>query len=132
MTHRLQSVLLRFFAINLASDCLQGGFSRCQSERPVLSFPQKGIQVFPFGSPRSLRTLETIDHPMDIWAIILLFAFMVGIMGWGMNLFVNGILWYCDWREGTEINWGMETFFTLAMPFTWLYTIFLIVVLYIR
>lgn len=69
---------------------------------------------------------------MDLWAIILLFAFMVGIMGWGMNLFVNGVLWYCDWREGTEINWGLETFFTLAMPFTWLYTIFLIVVLYIR
>lgn len=69
---------------------------------------------------------------MDLWVIILVAAFMVGIMGWGMNLFINGVMWYCDWREGNQIDWGLEAFFCLAGPFAWLYTIFLIVVLYVK
>jgi hypothetical protein len=124
-------VLLSISPLILIQLALRGDF-------PVAKETGRSYPLLKRGIRSSLLALasefqeERPQRSMDIWAIILLFAFMVGIMGWGMNLFVNGILWYCDWREGTEINWGMETFFTLAMPFTWLYTIFLIVVLYIR
>jgi hypothetical protein len=67
---------------------------------------------------------------MDFWTVILLFAFMAGIMGWTMTPFCNGILWFCDWREGNPINWGMDTAFTIAVPFAWMFAIFEIVLLY--
>ncbi|HEY9788050.1 MAG TPA: hypothetical protein V6D17_21860 [Candidatus Obscuribacterales bacterium] len=69
---------------------------------------------------------------MDFWAIILVVAFMTGIMGWGMSVFTNAVYWYCEWREGNDINWGSEAFYSFAMPFAWLYSIFVIVVLYCR
>ncbi len=67
---------------------------------------------------------------MDFWASILLFAFMAGIMGWTMTPFTNAVLWYCDWRDGTDINWGLDTAFSLAVPFAWMFAIFEIVLLY--
>lgn len=125
-------MLLCFFAAEasliLTQNDLRGDFPVAKETGRSYCFLKRSTRSF-FCVGDKLCEISSL---MDIWAIILLFAFMVGIMGWGMNLFVNGVLWYCDWREGTEINWGMETFFTLAMPFTWIYTIFLIVVLYIR
>ena len=67
---------------------------------------------------------------MDFWAILLIFAFMAGIMGWTMTPFVNAVLWYCDWRDGMDINWGLDTVFTIACPFAWFFAIFEIIVLY--
>ena len=67
---------------------------------------------------------------MDIWCIILLCAFMAGIMGWTMAPFTNGILWICDWLDGNEINWGLDTAFTVAVPFAWMFAIFEILLLY--
>ncbi len=67
---------------------------------------------------------------MDLWAILILVAFMAGIMGWTMTPLMNGILWFCDWREGAPINWGLEAAFTYAVPFAWLFAIVEIILLY--
>lgn len=69
---------------------------------------------------------------MDLWTIMLLFAAMAGVMGWTMTPFCNGILWFCDWREGNQINWGMDTAFTIAVPFAWMFALFEIILLYAR
>ncbi len=69
---------------------------------------------------------------MDFWSVMLLFAFMAGIMGWTMTPFVTGILLYCDWRDGAEINWGMEAVFGIAIPFAWMFAIFEIALLYVK
>ncbi len=53
-------------------------------------------------------------------------------MGWTMTPFVNGILWYCDWREGADINWGLDTAFTIAVPFAWMFALFEIILLYCK
>jgi len=54
---------------------------------------------------------------MDFWAVLLLIAFMAGIMGWTTTPFINGVLWFCDWKDGTDINWGLDTAFSVAVPF---------------
>jgi len=69
---------------------------------------------------------------MDMWTVMLLFAFMAGIMGWGMNVFVNAVYWYCEWREGNDINWGLDTAFMVGVPFAWMFAIFEIVLLYCK
>jgi hypothetical protein len=69
---------------------------------------------------------------MDFWSIVLIFAFMAGIMGWTMVPFQNAILWYCDWKDGIDINWGMDTVFTVAVPFAWMFAIFEIILLYCK
>lgn len=70
------------------------------------------------------------DRVMDFWATLLLFAFMAGIMGWTMTPFINAVLWYCDWQDGTDINWGLDTAFSIAVPFAWMFSIFEIIMLY--
>ncbi len=67
---------------------------------------------------------------MDFWQIILLTAALAGIMGWSITPFVNGILWYCDWREGVDVPWGLEVAFTIAVPFAWIFATVEIVILY--
>ena len=69
---------------------------------------------------------------MDFWTIILLLAVMAGIMGWFMTPIVNGVLWYCDWKDGANIDWGLETAFSIAVPFAWMFAIIEIVILYHR
>jgi hypothetical protein len=69
---------------------------------------------------------------MDTWPIILIIAFLAGIMGWTMTPFTSGILWFCDWREGREPNWGIDVAFTVAVPFAWIFAIVEIYVLYIK
>ena len=44
--------------------------------------------------------------------------------------FINAILWYCDWQDGTDINWGMDTAFSVAVPFAWMFALFEIILLY--
>ena len=51
-------------------------------------------------------------------------------MGWTMTPFTNAVLWYCDWRDGTDINWGLDTAFSIAVPFAWMFAIFEIILLY--
>ena len=66
---------------------------------------------------------------MDFWTVMLLFAFMAGIMGWITTPFVNAILWYCDWRDGNDINWGLDTAFAVMLPFAWIFSIYEIILL---
>jgi hypothetical protein len=44
--------------------------------------------------------------------------------------FVNGVLWYCNMRDGDDIDWGAEVFFTLAGPLTWIFVIMELFVIY--
>ncbi len=69
---------------------------------------------------------------MDLWVVILLIALLAGIFGWGMTAFLNAIYWFCDWREGTPINWGLDVGLALAVPFAWTFSILEIMLLYIR
>ena len=67
---------------------------------------------------------------MDLWAILLTTAALCGILGWTTSLFTNGVYWFCEWREGRDINWGSDVAFTLFVPFAWLFAIFEITLLY--
>lgn len=67
---------------------------------------------------------------MDFWVVILLVVFLCGIMGWTSSIFFNAVWWYCDWREGTAINWGWDVGLSLAVPFIWVYSLLLVFVLY--
>lgn len=69
---------------------------------------------------------------MDFWSFMLLLAFMTGIMGWGVSALFNALWWYCEWREGNEINWGFDVALTLAVPFAWMFAILEIVLLYCK
>jgi hypothetical protein len=60
---------------------------------------------------------------MDMWVVILSAALLAGILGWTMTPFVNGILWFCDWREGENLNWGLNVFYAIAVPFAWLFAV---------
>ena len=69
---------------------------------------------------------------MDIWTFVLLFALLSGIMGWFMTPIVNGVLWFCDWKDGANIDWGLATAFSIAVPFAWMFAIVEIIILYHR
>ncbi len=69
---------------------------------------------------------------MDFWTLILIFAFMTGVMGWCITPFVNAVLWFCDWKDGAELDWGIEVAFTLAVPFAYFFSIMEIYVLYCK
>ncbi len=64
--------------------------------------------------------------------MLLIAAFMAGIMGWTMTPFTNGILWFCDWCDGKEVNWGLDAAFTIAVPFAWIFALFEICILYCK
>jgi hypothetical protein len=51
-------------------------------------------------------------------------------MGWTSSIFFNAVWWYCDWREGTAINWGWDVGLSLAVPFIWVFSLLEIFVLY--
>lgn len=86
------------------------------------------------GLTLSLETKKALgdkrEFEMDFWSTALLFAFMAGIMGWTMTPFTNAILWFCDWQDGVDINWGLDTAFSVAVPFAWMFAIFEIILLY--
>ena len=70
---------------------------------------------------------------MDFWSLMLIIVFIVGSGLTGslfISLFNQCILWFCDWREGADINWGWETFGFLAGPMAWMFAILEIVMLY--
>ncbi|MBI1270170.1 hypothetical protein GC174_07045 [bacterium] len=69
---------------------------------------------------------------MDIWFVFLWIAFLIGILGWPISsLFCNAVLWYCDFQDGTENNWGSNVFWLLMYPasltFAWMEIILLYV-----
>jgi len=67
---------------------------------------------------------------MDFWAGILTLVALSGLMGWTIVPFTSAVTWYCEWRDGNEINWGLDTAFTVAVPFAWIFSIFEIMLLY--
>ncbi len=77
-----------------------------------------------------LRGDQAEGKQMDIWSIILTAALLAGVWGWCMTPFVNGILWFCDWAEGVNLDWGLEVAFTIMVPFVWVFAIVEIMILY--
>lgn len=69
---------------------------------------------------------------MDLWVIILLIALLSGIFGWGVTVFVNAVYWFCEWREGNPINWGLDLGLAIGVPFAWTFSILEIMLLYMR
>jgi hypothetical protein len=69
---------------------------------------------------------------MDFWSILLIVVFLAGIMGWTMVPFTSGVAWFCKWRDGDNINWGMDIAFTIAVPFAWVFSILEIYILYAK
>ncbi|MBX9879229.1 MAG: hypothetical protein K2Y22_12285 [Candidatus Obscuribacterales bacterium] len=67
---------------------------------------------------------------MNFWHVILLFAAMAGLMGWWRLPFWNGVLWYCDWKDGADLDWGVEMFSTIAVPFAYMFAIFEIILIF--
>ena len=67
---------------------------------------------------------------MDFWTVILILVAMSGLMGWFIVPFTSAVTWYCEWRDGNDINWGMDTACNIAIPFAWLFSIFEIMLLY--
>lgn len=47
-----------------------------------------------------------------------------------MTPVINGVLWFCDWRDGATIDWGLETAFAIACPFAWMFALIEIIILY--
>lgn len=67
---------------------------------------------------------------MDFWTITLIYAGLSGILGWTTSMFTNAVWWYCEWREGNEVNLGSDIAWTYATPFAWMFAIFEIILLY--
>ncbi len=68
---------------------------------------------------------------MDFWSVLLICAGMAGIMGWAFTIpVINGVLIYCSWKEGQDMDWAAEIGWVVAGPFVWLFSIFEIIVLY--
>jgi len=67
---------------------------------------------------------------MDLWTILLLVSLLTGIMGWGSSILFNALWWVCEWRDGSEINWGWDVGLSLAVPFIWVWSMLMIGVLY--
>lgn len=68
---------------------------------------------------------------MDLWFIMLLGAFLLGVFGWPIaSLFVNCVLWFCDMRDGTEINWGEGVAWLFMYPAAVMFSIIEIAILY--
>ena len=66
------------------------------------------------------------------WSVFLLLALMSGIMGWIGAWFVTVVLWLSDVREGEPVNWGWNVATTIAVPFTWIFSIMEIIIVYSR
>lgn len=67
---------------------------------------------------------------LDLWAIVLIITFLTGVLGWSTSLFTNCVWWYCEWREGNDINFGSDVAYTFFVPGAWLFAIFEILLLY--
>ncbi|HEY9684927.1 MAG TPA: hypothetical protein V6C86_25345 [Oculatellaceae cyanobacterium] len=67
---------------------------------------------------------------MSFWSVILLGAVLTGVMGWTLTPLINGILWYCDWKDGVSVPWGLEVAFTIAVPFAWFFALIELFILY--
>jgi hypothetical protein len=81
------------------------------------------------GSKTEARTRTVMDH----LSLILIFIFVVGCGINGsviMSAFIQGILYFCDWREGADMNWSWEIFTFSAGSFAWIFAILEIVMLY--
>ncbi len=98
----------------------------CHGKIPVANWDGRAYTLS--GSKKALSARRELE--MDFWSTALLFAFMAGIMGWTMTPFTNAVLWFCDWQDGVDINWGLDTAFSVAVPFAWMFAIFEIILLY--
>ncbi len=67
---------------------------------------------------------------MDFWTVLLIAGCMAGVLGWTVIPINNCLLWYCDWKDGTDINWAEYIGYAIAGPFAWLFAIFEIIMLY--
>ncbi len=95
-------------------------------------FPLPKRMVIDKLNPVVTPYIEILAGVMDLWTCMMIVAFMAGIMGWTMTPFLNGVLWFCEWRDGAEVNWGMDAAFAIAVPFAWIFALFEILLLYCK
>lgn len=69
---------------------------------------------------------------MNIWHLILLFAFMTGIMGWFAIPFRSAVTWTVDYFDGVEHDWPWEVASALAMPLAYMFAILEIYLLFFK
>jgi hypothetical protein len=43
-------------------------------------------------------------------------VFVFGVLGFASNLFYRAIWLYCEWREGTPIDWKRQLILTFLVP----------------
>lgn len=68
---------------------------------------------------------------MDIWFILLLVAFWIGMTGWPISgLFAAVVCWCVDLNEGLTINWGEAVVWLIAGPFFMLFAIMEIAIIF--
>lgn len=67
---------------------------------------------------------------MDFWSIILIITAITGLLGFWRVPFWNGMLLFCDWKDGNDIDWGVEMFSMLVGPFAYLFAIFEIILIF--
>ncbi len=102
-------------------------FAHCHSRQLVLKFQQ---------ATKSLVAVHPGENEstMEFWSVLLVFIFIAGLGMGGSGLFIGlfqaSILYFCDWRDGMDINWGWEVFIFVIPPFAWMFAIFEIIMLY--
>lgn len=67
---------------------------------------------------------------MDLFWIILLITALTGVLGWSTSLFTNLVWWWCEWREGNEINWGSDVAYSFFVPLAFIFPIVEIILMY--
>jgi hypothetical protein len=69
----------------------------------------------------------------DFWTILLVITIFAGIQGWFLTIpLVSLMLLYCNWREGSDIDWGWEIGCIIAGPLAFFFAFFEIILLYCK
>jgi hypothetical protein len=98
-------------------------------QKPRLVFLR--LPNWPFGRILYARTWRL--SKLDFWSILLVVGGFGGMMGWFFTIpLTNGILAFCSWKDGMDIDWASEIGFAIAGPLAWFFAIFEIVLLYSR
>ncbi|HEY9784431.1 MAG TPA: hypothetical protein V6D17_03445 [Candidatus Obscuribacterales bacterium] len=67
---------------------------------------------------------------MGFWTIILLCALLAGSFGWVMIPMTHCYLWFLNWCDEEDVNWGYNAGLALAVPCAWIYSILVIIIMF--
>ena len=70
--------------------------------------------------------------PTDLWLMLLVATLLAGVLGFISTPINSCVVWFCEWREGNPIDWGMNIGSVLYLPFAFFFAIFEIYMLYIK